>query len=149
LIKNRIYLDNCCFNRPYDDQANLNVHLEAEAKIFVQNEILNKTFELAWSFMMDYEIASNPFFDRKLAFLNWKNVAVIDIEPIEKILIKGKELNRKNIKKKDALHIACAIEAECEYFLTTDGKILKKSISEIKIINPLDFIRQFYTGDKL
>ena len=47
MVKNRIYLDNCCFNRPYDDQANLNVHLEAEAKIFIQNEILKNTFELA------------------------------------------------------------------------------------------------------
>ena len=147
LIKNRIYLDNCCFNRPYDDQANLNVHLEAEAKIFIQNEVLKKTYELVWSFMMDYEISSNPFFDRKLAFLKWKNIAVIDVDPIEKILIKGKELNQKAIKRKDALHIACAIEAECEYFLTTDKKILNKNISEIKLINPLDFIQEFYIGE--
>ena len=147
LIKNRIYLDNCCFNRPYDDQANLNVHLEAEAKIFIQNEVLKKTYELVWSFMMDYEISSNPFFDRKLAFLKWKNIAVIDVDPIEKILIKGKELNKKAIKRKDALHIACAIEAECEYFLTTDKKIINKNISEIKLINPLDFIQEFYIGE--
>lgn len=50
------------------------------------------------------------------------------------------------IKKKDSLHIACAIEAGCEYFLTTDGKILNKDISEINIINPLDFIRELYYG---
>ncbi|MDR1326050.1 MAG: PIN domain protein, partial [Treponema sp.] len=74
-MKNRIYLDNCCFNRPYDDQANLNVHLEAQAKIFIQNEILKNTFQLAWSFMMDYEISFNPFSDRKDAFLNWKNIS--------------------------------------------------------------------------
>ena len=84
MVKNRIYLDNCCFNRPYDDQNNLNVHLEAEAKIFIQNEILNKTFELAWSFMMDYEISSNPFQDRQIVFLNWKHIAVVDIDPINK-----------------------------------------------------------------
>jgi predicted nucleic acid-binding protein len=149
LIKNRIYLDNCCFNRPYDDQSNLNVHLETEAKIFIQNEILNKNFELAWSFMMDYEISSNPFPDRQIAFLNWKTIAAVDIDPEEEILDKGRELSGRNIKKKDALHIVCAVKAECEYFLTTDGKILNKSIPEIKIINPLDFIRQLYTGDVL
>jgi len=149
LVKNRIYLDNCCFNRPYDDQNNLNVHLEAEAKIFIQNEILNNTFELAWSFMMDYEISSNPFQDRQVAFLNWKNIAVVDIDPVEEILIKGKDISLKNIKRKDALHIACAIKAECEYFLTTDGKILNKDISDIKLINPLDFIRQFYIGERI
>jgi predicted nucleic acid-binding protein len=144
----RIYLDNCCLNRPYDDQANLNIHLEAEAKLFIQNEILLNTFELAWSFMMDYEISFNPFYDRKIAFLNWKNVAVVDIEPAENILIKGKELNIRKIKRKDALHIACAIEAECEYFLTTDRKILNKNVAEIKVINPLDLIRQLYQEEK-
>ena len=149
LVKNRIYLDNCCFNRPYDDQNNLNVRLEAEAKIFIQNEILNNAFELAWSFMMDYEIYSNPFQDRQIAFLSWKHVAVVDIDPVEEILIKGKDISQKKIKRKDALHIACAIKAECEYFLTTDGKLLNKDIPEIKLINPIDLIRQIYTGEKI
>jgi len=31
--KYRLYLDNCCFNRPYDDQTFLLVQLETEAKI--------------------------------------------------------------------------------------------------------------------
>jgi predicted nucleic acid-binding protein len=142
LIKNRIYLDNCCFNRPYDDQTNLNVHLEAQAKVFIQNEILQNTFQLAWSFMMDYEISFNPFYERKDAFLNWKNISAVDIDPTEKILDKGMELIKRRLKRKDALHIACAIEAECECFITTDRKILNKNISEVAIVNPLDFIRK-------
>jgi predicted nucleic acid-binding protein len=148
LVKERIYLDNCCFNRPYDDQTNLNVHLEAQAKIFIQNEILNNTFELAWSFMMDYEITSNPFYDRQIAFLKWKTVAVVDIDPIEEILNRGKDLGKKNIKKKDVLHIACAIKAGCGYFLTTDRGILNKEIPEINTVNPLDFVRRFYAGER-
>jgi len=145
MIKNRIYLDNCCFNRPYDDQTHLSIRLEAEAKIFVQNQILQGTFELAWSFMMDYEITSNPFQDRITAFLNWQNIAVVDIDPIEEVLALGKIISQKNIKRKDALHIACAIKASCEYFLTTDRGILNKDIPEIILINPLDFIQKFYT----
>ena len=145
MIKNRIYLDNCCFNRPFDDQSNLNVYIETQAKLYVQNEILNKRLELAWSFMMDYEILNNPFQDRGEAFMKWKNLAVIDIEPIIKILNKGIEIQKKLIKEKDALHIACAIEAECKYFLTTDKKLLNKNINEITIINPQNFIQHFYT----
>lgn len=30
-----IYLDNCCFNRPYDDQTQLRVSLETQAKMYV------------------------------------------------------------------------------------------------------------------
>jgi len=139
----RIYLDNCCFNRPYDIQTNLTVYFETEAKIFIQNEVLNKRFDLVWSFMMDYEISFNPFLDRQIAIMNWKNIAILDVEPKEDILQKAIEINQKNIKKKDALHIACAIEGKCEYFLTTDKKILNKNIKEIILINPIDFIRKF------
>jgi hypothetical protein len=37
----RIYLDNCCFNRPFDNQTQLKIHLETEAKLFIQQEIIN------------------------------------------------------------------------------------------------------------
>jgi predicted nucleic acid-binding protein len=66
----------------------------------------------------------------------------VDIDPTIKIRNKGIELTSRKRKWKDALHIACAIEAECECFITTDGKILNKGISEIEMINPLDFIRK-------
>ena len=144
MAKIRLYLDNCCFNRPYDDQTNLNIRLEAEAKLFIQNEILHNNYELSWSFMMDYEISANPFYDRQLAFMKWRNIAAIDIDPTERILIRGREIMQKNIKQKDAIHIACALNAECDYFLTTDRGILNKNIPNIKIINPLDFIRRLY-----
>ena len=28
----RLYLDNCCFNRPFDDQSTLTIRLETEAE---------------------------------------------------------------------------------------------------------------------
>ena len=150
LSKIRLYLDNCCFNRPYDDQTDLNIRLESEAKLFIQNEILKQSYELAWSFMMDYEILANPFFERQYAFMKWREIATIDVDPTERILIRGREIMQKNIKQKDAIHIACALKAECEYFLTTDRKVLNKNIPDIKLINPIDFIRQFYIeGDEI
>jgi predicted nucleic acid-binding protein len=141
-MDNRIYLDNCSFNRPYDDPSVLKNYLEAEAKTYIQNEIVNKTFELAWSYIMDYEIYFNPFDDRKSQILKWKDIAIIDIEYSENNVNMAKEIRRKNIKVKDSIHIACAIEAECKYFITTDGKLLNKTVNNIIIINPIDFIRQ-------
>lgn len=38
----RIYLDNCCYNRPYDDQENINVFLETQCKLYIQNLIKKK-----------------------------------------------------------------------------------------------------------
>ncbi len=37
--KIRIYLDNCCFNRPYDDQDQIKIRLESEAKLEIQARI--------------------------------------------------------------------------------------------------------------
>jgi predicted nucleic acid-binding protein len=136
----RIYLDNCSFNRPYDDQSFLKIYLESEAKLYVQAEILKGTFELAWSYMMDYEISFNPFQNRKDTISKWKNIAVIDVDYSENNINLANKIKGKKIKTKDAIHIACAIEAKCDYFITTDGKLLNKQIDNIIIINPIDFI---------
>ena len=47
-----------------------------------------------------------------------------------------------DLKPLDALHIACAIALQCNYFLTVDKGILKKAalIKTILIMNPIDFI---------
>ena len=42
----RIYLDNCIFNRPFDDQSQIRIRLEAEAKLFIQDKIKNNEIEL-------------------------------------------------------------------------------------------------------
>jgi len=140
-MKYRLYLDNCCFNRPYDDQTYLLVQLETESKLFIQRAILQKTFELVWSYMLDYENSANPYQNRKHAISKWKAIAVLDIDASETIVSCGKEFMQTGIKKKDALHIACAIEAKCDYFLSTDKKLLKATSDKMKIINPIDFIK--------
>nr|VFJ54444.1 MAG: hypothetical protein BECKFW1821A_GA0114235_104731 [Candidatus Kentron sp. FW] len=61
----KIYLDNCCFNRPYDDQSDFRVRLEAEAKLKIQEEIRNRSFRLVWSYLLDYENSKNPFKERR------------------------------------------------------------------------------------
>ena len=53
----------------------------------------------------------------------------------------GKKLQKIGIKENDALHIACAMFTNCSYFITTDYKLTNKEINEIKIINPIDFIK--------
>ena len=45
------------------------------------------------------------------------------------------------VKAKDTLHISCAIEAKCDYFITTDDGILKKyKTGDIKVCSPVEFI---------
>lgn len=35
----RIYLDNCCYNRPFDEQTQLRIRLETEAKLAIQRQM--------------------------------------------------------------------------------------------------------------
>jgi predicted nucleic acid-binding protein len=138
----RIYLDNCCFNRPFDDQTQIKIRLETEAKLFIQKEILNGKYDLVWSYILEYENQMNPFKERKEVISEWKSIAVVDLEETNDILNFAEVLEDKGIKTKDALHISCAVEARCHYFLTTDKKLLNSKFEEIKIINPIEFINE-------
>ena len=56
--------------------------------------------------------------------------------------------NKKTIgiRPRDAIHLACALKGEAEYFLTCDNKLIKKSSElgiNLKIMNPLKFIEDW------
>lgn len=139
----KIYLDNCCFNRPFDDQSSLIILLETEAKLFVQEQIKQGKLELAWSFILDYENSANPFEEVRFRIAEWKRLAVSDCILSKEVSAAANELMKLGLRSKDAAHIACAISSEAEYFLTTDKKILNKPIIGIKTINPIDFVRRY------
>ena len=122
----KIYLDNCCFNRPFDDQTQLRIRLEAEAKLTIQEEIRNGAIQLVWSYILDYENSKNPFRERKIQIRAWRTYAQEDVEESEELLAIAKKIQQLGLKKMDALHIASAIVSKADYFLTTDDGILKK-----------------------
>lgn len=142
----RIYLDNCCFNRPFDDQSQIRIRLESEAKLRIQADIVEEKFKLVWSYILDAENKANPFEERMNAISYWKNQAVSMIKENKKIVKTAKRFNEIGLHSKDALHISCAISGKCKYFLTTDDKIINKNsaIKEIIIIDPIDFIKEVY-----
>lgn len=140
----KIYLDNCCFNRPSDDQSQIRIRIETEAKLEIQEEIRAGKIQLMWSYMLDYENNRNPYIERKVRINGWKKYAVQDIEENPEVLKTANLLNQIGIQKIDSLHIACAVFSKCDYFLTTDDKILRlrEQINHIKINDPIGFIKE-------
>ena len=61
----RLYLDNCCYNRPYDDQSQIRVSLESQAKLHIQDEIKKGKYELASSYMLTYVNSRNQVESKK------------------------------------------------------------------------------------
>jgi len=140
--KFKIYLDNCCFNRPYDDQSLGTIRLETQAKLFIQEAVQAKQLHLVWSFMLDFENAANPYEARRDIIALWKSIASEFIDIQEKVRERAKIIERDSgVRSKDALHLACSIAAKCNYFITTDRELIKKSkIKDVAVISPIDFV---------
>ena len=145
----KIYLDNCCFNRPFDDQSQIRIRLETEAKLEIQADIQDGIFELVWSYILEAENMVNPFEERKKAIQDWKRYSSMVVKEEEKILGKATQLNHAGLRSKDALHIACAVLARCKYFITTDDKIINKQslITGLSLIDPIGFIKEIYNDN--
>ena len=139
-----VYLDICCFNRPFDDQTQLRVRLESESKLSIQEEIRATKLQLVWSYMMDYENSANPFQERQINTSRWKQHSVSDVGATAEIIAAAHVFQELGFAKKDALHLACAVSANCNVFFTTDHGILKRKhlATDIAILNPIDYINR-------
>ena len=145
----KIYLDNCCYNRPYDDQSHLTISIEAQAKMQIQSLVKAQKLQLASSFILDYENSCNPYTDRKSAITKFLNDNVFDYVGSDKsdvIAINAKKIMTTGVKMKDACHIACAELMNCDYLLSTDKRMLKYKSNSIKLINPIEFLNLISGG---
>ena len=110
----------------------------------IQERIVQKKVELAWSYILDFENEMNPIEQRRIAIRQWRKHATIDTDATEEIIEKAEELFHTGLKSKDALHGACAILLKCDFFLTTDEQLIKKAVGirEISVTDPITFIRE-------
>jgi len=141
--KIKIYLDNCCFNRPYDDQTQPRIQFEASAKLMIQSLIIDGDIEFVWSYVLDFENSKNPFPEKRDTIYAFKQYANAIVEPDKTIEAAAKDFQLNGLKAYDSLHLACAISAGCDYILTVDDKMLKKQCDDIEIIDPVIFINQW------
>jgi hypothetical protein len=137
-----VYMDLCCFNRPFDDQSQPRIYLETEAKLFIQRKIKDGKLELAWSYILDYENSANPDIDAKNSIYLWRSIAARTIIASPTIVADASRFQEAEFGIKDSLHIACALECKADFFMTVDKGILAKrtSVIGLKIINPIEFI---------
>ena len=139
----KIYLDNCCFNRPYDDQGQLSVFLETQAKLQIQESVRNQLITLVWSDMLDYENSANPDEVIRAEIAGWRDLASHMVIQTEEIRKTAKNLNSLGFGRKDSLHISCAIYSKSDYFVTVDKGILRKQdlVDKVRIIGTIEMIQ--------
>ena len=122
----RLYLDVCCFNRPFDDQAQTRIRLETESKLVLQDLVRTGKHALVWSYIMDFEVANNPFEERIRHILEWRKLASEVIHECDAVLEVAKCLVSDGVSAYDALHVGCAVAGRCDVFVSTDDRLLRK-----------------------
>ena len=140
----RIYLDNCCYQRIYDDQTQIKVKLEALAVAKIQEKITYNELELVTSYMLHYENGQRSDEKQRIKieqFFKTHRKIHISIENAELLEESIKKIMSTGIKVKDATHVASAILSKCDYFITVDERLLKYKSNEIKLVTPIEFIK--------
>jgi predicted nucleic acid-binding protein len=87
------------------------------------------------------ENKKNPFSERRLSIRDFFRFAKSIVTSSPECFSEANKLKSKGLKTYDAVHLAFAIQSDCDYFVTTDDRLLKINDSRIKIINPQEFIR--------
>lgn len=138
-----IYLDNCCYNRPFDDQMQERIHLESEVILTVLKMGQMKKVIIAGSEILELEMNQMQDENKKRKVLDLYQVVnrrILYTESIKKRSAYIMSISK--IRTFDSLHIAAAEEADADILLTTDDKFEKMAANlslKTRVINPLRF----------
>ena len=137
-----IYLDVCCLNRPFDDQTQERIRLEAEAVLLILAHCQSREWQLLGSEAVDLEISHIPDEERRHKVIWLASLAESKVTVTEQVTHRALELEGKGFKAFDALHIACAETGGADVLLTTDDRFLRRaarhdSMLEAKVASPV------------
>lgn len=142
----KIYLDNCCYNRPFDDLTQEKINLEANAVEAILVKHINKEIEIYKSMALDFEISKMKDNNKRRQVEDlYDGMNLTNINYSHEIKKRVIELRKYNIKDMDALHIAFAESIGIDYFITTDRILInasKRANLKTNVINPIEFIME-------
>ena len=138
----RVYLDNCCLQRPLDDKNQVRIQLESEAALAILALSERQQVELVSSDALDFEIGRNPDPERRTFVSQVLSGAALLIEVDGDITACAKRLEADGFKGMDALHIACAEAANVDFFCSCDDRLVRKARSmhglQVEVVSLLE-----------
>jgi predicted nucleic acid-binding protein len=148
-----IYLDVCCFNRPFDDQTQSRIRVETEAILAILERCETGVWELISSEMVETEVAQIADQDRRQRIEGALLIARSRVLVDEIAANRGEELQNLGFQGFDAIHLACAEIAQADVFLSTDDRLLRRAARyrnslTVAVDNPATWlIATLQTGD--
>ncbi len=124
----KIYLDNCCYNRIFDDRSNSQIYFERNSVMLILELIEKASVELVGSEMLIKEMNEvNDSYKKSLLQMMY-GLCSEEIRVNSAILDRAEEIRHSsNIKYKDSIHLACAETAKADALLTTDKKFINNA----------------------
>jgi predicted nucleic acid-binding protein len=141
----RIYLDVCCLNRPFDDQRQDRIRLEAEAVLLILGRCEAGAWQWLSSSVVEEEVDNTPSRERRSRVRTMLSGAHSVITLTAAAVTRAKELQAMGFRTYDALHLACAEQAMVDVFLTTDDRVRRIATRhtaqlQVRVTNPLDWL---------
>jgi hypothetical protein len=121
----RLYLDVCCLNRPFDDQRQDCIRLEAEAVLLILGHCEAGTWQWLGSAVVEEEVNNTPSRERRLRVRQMLSGTHGMVALTDAAIVCAQELKALGFRTYDALYLACAEQAAVDIFLTTDDRVLR------------------------
>ena len=139
------YLDVCCLNRPFDDQRQDRIRLEAEAILLILGRCEAGAWQWLSSAVVEEEVNNTPSRERRSRVRNMLSGAHSTVALTGAAIARAQELKAMRFRTYDALHLACAEQATVDVFLTTDDRVLRIAARhtaqlKVRVANPLDWL---------
>ncbi len=145
-----IYLDMCCFKRPFDDQRQPRIRREAEAVTIIIEQAERVRLALIRSPALLIENDANPREDPPLAAALWIDHATVEVAHSPEVERRAMELSALGFAPLDSLHVSYAEAAGARALLTCDDGLVglgrqHAGLLRTTIKNPVDFQQELAT----
>lgn len=146
----RIYLDMCCFKRPFDDQRQPRIRREPEAVSTIIEQAERIRIALIRSPALLLENDANPREDRRVAAALWIDGAAVEVPHSPEVELRAHQLSALGFAPLDSLHVSYAEAAGARALLTCDDGLLglgrqHAALLRTIIKNPVDFQQELAT----
>jgi predicted nucleic acid-binding protein len=143
----RIYLDNCCLGRPFDDDCQDRVRLEADAVLLILEHVRAKEFVWVGSEVLSEESRRNPDLEKRRRVDAYLDLVTLKVEITPLDVERARSFQRLGFDVFDSYHLAAAVRGNCDVFLTTDDRLLRRARHQaarlgVRVENPIDWLRE-------
>jgi predicted nucleic acid-binding protein len=142
-----IYMDVSCLNRPFDDQRQARVRLEAEAVTIILERCEGDAWRQVSSDMAQIEVDAIPDVDRRARVQLLLPDPKVMLKLTEELYERADELQKLGFKAADAVHVAAAEALGADVFLSCDDRLVRlakrrRDELKVRVANPLDWLKE-------